>query len=542
MSMEPFDHNAVRQSVALTIHALFEQQVERTPDHIAVIFEHQSLTYNELNQKANQLAHYLRRQGIKPDQLLGICIDRSLEMIIGVLGILKAGGAYVPIDPAYPKKQIDFMLADSGCSILLTTKGLCDFSGDTIFLENWEEVAKEPQTNPAPFAESHHLAYVIYTSGSTGQPKGVMIEHRSLINTIQAVIVLFNISSKCRALSFLSFSFDGFISEVFPTLCSGATLILVRYDQLLPSALFLKMLQHYSITFITVPPSFLSMLPVTSLPNINTIICVGAACPETLVNQWAIDHLFMNGYGPTETAIYATFKICEPHTGKPTIGTALSNVQTYVVSEFGKLVEEGQIGELYIGGAGVARGYLNRPELTAEKFIPNPFGTGRVYKTGDLVRQLENGELDYIGRIDNQVKVRGFRVELEEIEQALKQIESIKEAAVVMVDERLIAYVVGDSHSQSIWKKLKQQLPPHMVPSQIIELKNLPLTPNHKIDRQVLQMRPLPKQTAKHLPKNDLENQLAAIWAEVLKLSIRQIERDASFFELGGHSLLIPLY
>lgn len=231
------------------------------------------------------------------------------------------------------------------------------------------------------------------------------------------------------------------------------------------------MLQHYSITFITVPPSFLSMLPVTSLPNINTIICVGAACPETLVNQWAIDHLFMNGYGPTETAIYATFKICEPHTGKPTIGTALSNVQTYVVSEFGKLVEEGQIGELYIGGAGVARGYLNRPELTAEKFIPNPFGTGRVYKTGDLVRQLENGELDYIGRIDNQVKVRGFRVELEEIEQALKQIESIKEAAVVMVDERLIAYVVGDSHSQSIWKKLKQQLPPHMVPSQIIELK-----------------------------------------------------------------------
>ncbi|OGT68161.1 MAG: hypothetical protein A3H43_02485 [Gammaproteobacteria bacterium RIFCSPLOWO2_02_FULL_42_9] len=535
--MEPFKHDLVRQPIGMTIHALFEAQVKKTPNNIAVIFEDQQLTYRELNQKANQLAHYLRRQGIEPDQLLGICIDRSLEMIIGVLGILKAGGAYVPIDPAYPKERIDFMLADSGCSILLTTKGLCDFSGNTIFLDDWGKISKEPQTNPLPLAKAHHLAYVIYTSGSTGQPKGVMIEHRSLVNTIQALIVLFELSSTCRVLSFSSFSFDGFISEVFTALCSGAILILSSYYEILSSQL--DILKQHAITMIIAPPSFLLTLPVESLPYLKVIASIGEICSEALVNRLAINRIFINGYGPTETAICATVKICKPHTGKPSIGKAISNVQTYVVNASGNLAQIGEAGELYIGGAGVARGYLNRPDLTAAKFIQNPFGEGRVYKTGDLVRQLENGELDYIGRIDNQVKVRGFRVELEEIEQALKQIESIKEAAIVLVDECLIAYVVGDS--KDAWHTLKKQLPPQMVPSFIIELKNLPLTPNHKIDRQALQTRPLPQKTAKHLPKNKLENRLAAIWAEVLKLPIRQIERDASFFESGGHSLLIPL-
>ncbi|MEK6731279.1 MAG: amino acid adenylation domain-containing protein [Pseudomonadota bacterium] len=541
--MEPFCHNHVspadvgsqeaKTASALTLHALFEEQVKKTPDHVALIFEEQHMTYRELNSKANQLAHYLRKQEVVPDQLMGICLHRSCEMIIAILAVLKAGGAYMPIDPVYPKKRMDYMLQDSQCRILLTTRDLCDFSGRTIFLDDSNFFAFESAENPIPIAEPHHLAYVIYTSGSTGQPKGVMIEHRAIVNTIMNQALLFSLKKDSRVLLFASFGFDAFISELFSTLSTGGTIVLVHQNVQLANA---DVLQKYHITHITAFPSFLSMLPKQDLPDLSVIISAGEPCSEALVNQWAPGRRFLNGYGPTEIAICATMKECQAYIGKPTIGYPIKNVTTYVVSESGELVAEGKIGELYIGGAGVARGYLNRPELTAEKFISNPFGLGRVYKTGDLVRLLPKGELDFVGRKDNQVKVRGFRVELEEVEHAIQSITGIKQAAVLYHQHRLIAYVAPKTVSiEVIRTQLKQQLPDYMIPSRWITLKTLPVTINHKIDRQKLLA--LLKSPAAVTSKNPLKH----IWCELLDIAETEVTPHISFFSLGGHSLLVPV-
>jgi amino acid adenylation domain-containing protein len=546
------------------IHQLFEAQVERTPKAIAVVFEEQSLTYTELNHRANQLAHYLRTLGVGAEVLVGISLERSLEMIIGLLAILKAGGAYLPLAPDYPTERLLFMLEDSQASFLITHSSLLaklpPYQATLICLDEIEEqIAQYCQDNLQNGLTVSNLANVIYTSGSTGKPKGVMVEHRGLVNLALAQIQSFAVNHNSRVLQFASFSFDACISEILMTFGSGATLYLAQKDALLPGQPLIKNLQECEITHVTLPPSALAVLPKESLPNLQTLIVAGEACPLDLVKQWSVGRNFFNAYGPTEASVCATIAQCSQDDLIVTIGKAIANVQIYILDAFLQPVPVGVSGELYIGGVGVARGYLNRPELTAERFIPNPFDPpltsldkgveqpSNLYKTGDLARYLPDGNIEYLGRIDNQVKVRGFRIELGEIEAVLSQCPDVQNTAVIVRedtpgDKRLVAYVVLTSNSQITTSELRQflanQLPAYLVPNTFVILDDLPLTPSGKCDRRSL---PIPDdQTRKNIPKigprNLVELQLAQIWSEIL--GINNIGIQDNFFELGGHSLL----
>ncbi|MEH1824935.1 MAG: amino acid adenylation domain-containing protein [Nostoc sp.] len=440
-----------------TLVEIFEQQVEKNPHNIALFFESQSLTYQQLNQKANQLANYLiQNQQIQPDTLIGICVERSLEMIIGVLGVLKAGAAYVPIDPNYPKERIEFMLQDCGTSVLLTQSFLVD-QLPLASLENicqvicldWETFTEALTDNPDPRSAPNDLAYVIYTSGSTGRPKGVMIEHGGLVNLTVAIATVLQIQPQSRLLQFASFSFDASIWEIATALTTGACLYLAKKETLLPSQGLVNFLANHKISHITLPPSVLSLLPQAALLDCQTIVVAGEACPTELVTQWATGRSFFNGYGPTESTVCASIALCHPSGKKPPIGQPLSNIRIYILDAYNQPLPPGISGELCIAGVGLARGYLNRPDLTAEKFIKiDLFGkTERIYKTGDLARWGFNGNLEYLGRIDEQIKLRGFRIELGEIDSILLQHPSVKEAIVTLYktesNQSLIAYITG---------------------------------------------------------------------------------------------------
>ncbi|WP_235526606.1 non-ribosomal peptide synthetase [Nostoc piscinale] len=532
------------------IHQLFEEQVEKTPDAVAVVFENQKLTYHQLNCRANQLAHYLRSLGVKPDVLVGICVERSLDMAIALLGILKAGGAYLPLDSEYPQDRLSFMLEDSQVSILLTQERLLDrlpqHQAQLICLDGvWEQISQNSQDNPASGVTAFNLANLIYTSGSTGRPKGVMVEHKGFCNLAQAQIETFGVHCDSRVLQFASFSFDACISEILMALGSGATLYLGTKDSLMPGKQLLDQLRNYGITHITLPPSALAVMPVEELPALQTIIVAGEACPAELIKQWSVGRNFFNAYGPTEASVCATIAKCNDNE-KITIGKAIANVQVYILDEYLQPVPVGVPGELHIGGIGLARGYLNRPELTQEKFIKNPLGAGRLYKTGDLGRYLANGNIEYLGRIDNQVKIRGFRIELGEIEAALSQHESVQICSVIAREDnpgekRLVAYVVGKQHSPTISQLrafLSSQLPQYMIPHAFVMLESLPLTPNGKVDRRAL---PAPDsreglEVSFVAPRNQTEEILTQIWAEVLR--VKQVGIYDNFFELGGDSIL----
>ncbi|MEB3279243.1 MAG: amino acid adenylation domain-containing protein [Lyngbya sp.] len=436
------------------IHQLFEEQVERNPNAVAVVFENEKLTYSELNSRANQLAHYLlENYRIQPDNLIGICVERSLEMIVGILAILKAGGAYVPLDPDYPQDRLKWMLEDAKIQVLLTqkrvVKRLPHHQAQAVYLEDLE-IAKPHQNNPETLVKSFHLANVIYTSGSTGKPKGVMVKHSGLCNLNQAQIQAFGLHSESRILQFASLSFDASIWEILMALGSGGTLYLGTKDAFMPGQPLIERLRDYGITHITLPPSALAVLPTEKLPKLQTIVVAGEACSPELIKQWSAGRNFFNAYGPTETSVCATMAKCTDSDDKISIGRPISNTQIYILDEYLQPVPIGVPGELHIGGAGLARGYLNRPELTNEKFIPNPFSkepNSRLYKTGDLVRYLSDGNIEFLGRIDNQVKIRGFRIELGEIEAALSQLPEVQEAVVFARedqpnDKRLVAYVV----------------------------------------------------------------------------------------------------
>ncbi|MFN6531147.1 non-ribosomal peptide synthetase, partial [Nostoc sp. ChiSLP03a] len=437
------------------IHQLFEEQVERTPDAVAVVFENQQLTYHQLNCRANQLAHYLCSLGVKPDTLVGICVERSIEMVVGLLGILKAGGAYVPIDSEYPIERLRFMLEDATVSVLLTQQRLIDrlpqHQANQVFLDEiCSEIAQNNQSNPTTGVKAFHLANVIYTSGSTGRPKGVMVEHQGLCNLAQAQKRTFGLTCSSRVLQFASFSFDASISEILMALFSGATLYLGRKDSLLPGEPLIKQLRDYSITHITLPPSALAVMPVEELPTLQTIIVAGEASSAELIKQWSVGRNFFNAYGPTEASVCATIAKCTLEDEKISIGKAIANTQLYILNEYLQPVPIGVPGELHIGGVGLARGYLNRKELTQEKFIPNPFSDeahSRLYKTGDLARYLSDGSIEFLGRIDHQVKIRGYRIELQEVENVLSQQPGVQKAVVVAREDqpnnkRLVAYVV----------------------------------------------------------------------------------------------------
>ena len=451
------------------IHQLFEEQVARTPDAVAVVFENQQLTYHQLNSQANQLAHYLQSLGVGADVLVGLCVERSPLMVIGLLAILKAGGAYVPLDPEYPSDRLSFMLEDTQVGVLLTQERLLEqlpqHQARQVFIDEiWSQIAGNNQNNLTVEVTVSRLANVIYTSGSTGKPKGVMVEHSGLYNLALEQIQAFGVQSNHRVLQFASFSFDACISEILMTLGSGATLYLRTKDAIMPGTPLVESLRNYGITHVTLPPSALTVLPNEELPNLQTIIVAGEACSSELIKQWSVGRNFFNAYGPTEASVCATIAKCNPEDEKVTIGRPIANTQIYILDSHLQPVPVGVLGEIHIAGVGLARGYLNRGELTQEKFISNPFSDkphSRLYKTGDLARYLPDGNIEYLGRIDNQVKIRGFRIELGEIENVLTQHPLVQEGIVVAKvnnsgDKQLVAYLVPALKNNVLPQQLTQ--------------------------------------------------------------------------------------
>jgi amino acid adenylation domain-containing protein/non-ribosomal peptide synthase protein (TIGR01720 family) len=537
-----------------TIVDLFEQQVEKTPDNIAVVFEQQQLSYSELNRKANQLAHYLR--GLKngtDNGLIAIAVERSFSMVIGLLAILKTGGAYVPIDPSYPAARIRYMLEDSRAKLLLTQShlkaqlSLDKLESDCVVVCLDEvDLANQPSENPSVSRTATDLAYVIYTSGSTGKPKGVMVEYKGLVNLALTQISIFRILSSSRVLQFASFSFDASVSEITTTLLTGATLYLVPKARLLDSAYLTTLMVQQQISHITLPPSFLSNLSDQALSGLKTLVVAGEACPAEWVKQWANKVRFINAYGPTESTVCASVALCFSEMDTVGIGQPIANTRIYILDAQLRPLPPGIPGELCIAGTGLARGYLNRPELTKEKFIQvELFGkTERIYKTGDLARWLPDGNLEYLGRIDHQVKLRGFRIELGEIEAVLQGHPAVTDAVVTLFEsddnKRLVAYLTTNGESNdlvdSLKKRLKANLPDYMMPSHFTVLERLPLTHNGKIDRKALPAPEFNLTSVYELPRNDIEQQLAQIWSRLLKQN--NISIHDNFFSLGGDSIL----
>jgi len=544
----------------LCIHQLFETQVEKTPDAIAVVFEDKQISYRELNLRANQLAHYLQSLGVGSEVLVGLCVERSLEMVVGVLGILKAGGAYVPLDYAYPEERLAFMLQDAQVSVLLTQEklksGLPKHQAEIICLDtNWQSI-DYGLDNPTNSVTSNNLAYIIYTSGSTGQPKGVQIQHRSAVNLLNAIAQEPGLTAEDTLLSVTSLSFDIAVSEILLPLSVGAKLVLVSREVAADSTQLLKALTTSGATFMQPTPVTWRLLLAAGWqgsPQLK-MISTGEALPRDLANQLLPKGACLwNLYGPTETTIWSTgYKVT---TGNKAIGIGcpLANTQIYILDSHLQPVPIGISGELYIGGEGLARGYLNRPDLTAERFISNPFSPNpksRLYKTGDLARYLPDGHIEYLGRIDYQVKLRGFRIELGEIETALLQHPVVKEAVVIIREDTpnensLVGYIVAETGEDSLQvilqlrQFLKQQLPDFMVPTIFMALEAMPLTPNGKVDRKAL---PEPDASRPELeanyvaPRTPIEQEIADIWTQVLNL--KRVGIYDNFFELGGYSLL----
>ncbi|WP_319925649.1 non-ribosomal peptide synthetase [Xenorhabdus littoralis] len=538
------------------IHQLVEAQVRQTPDAIAVCFGGQSLSYEILNCRANQLAHHLIALGVKPGDRVAICVTRSLNIVIGFLGILKAGGVYVPLDPTYPTERLRYMLEDAEPTVFLTQTTLTDpltTTIPTVNLDNPASFSTLSSKNPEVKAlglTSRHLAYIIYTSGSTGQPKGVMIEHRSLCNLLVTQQNALTLSPNSRVLQFASYSFDACIWECCMALLAGARLYLATHDHLLPGAALSRFLADNAITHALLSPTVLAAMD--TLPDtLQTLIVGGEACPSTLVKRWSQGRQLINAYGPTEITVCATLYQCRYQTETaPPIGYPIANTRIYLLDACGQPVPIGVIGEIYIGGVGVARGYLNHPELTAGRFLTDPFSPhsdARMYKTGDLGRWLPDGKIEYLGRNDFQVKIRGFRVELEEIEARLVQCHGVREAVVLLrknekSQPRLVAYLLPQAGIELVPGELHQQLAQHladyMLPRAFVVLDTFPLTPNGKLDRQAL---PEPDQTAivtrsYEIPVGDAEITLAQIWKGLL--SVDNMSRHDNFFELGGHSLI----
>jgi amino acid adenylation domain-containing protein len=540
------------------VHELFEQQAAMHPDAVAVVFEEQRLTYGALNARANQLAHHLIALGIQRDDRVAIAVERSLDLVVGVLGILKAGGAYLPLDPAYPAERLQSMLQDGAPKALLTQQALQQTMPATavpaLLLDSEElqaALSAQPAGNPDARVTSSHLAYVIYTSGSTGTPKGVMVEHHNASNMAQAHAERFHVGSGSRVLQFVSLAFDVCAAELFMTLTHGASLHLAPRERLLPGEPLQTTLRDLAITHALLPVGVAALCEPELLPDLRYLIVGGDVCPPALTRRRHEALQFFNAYGPTEATVCASVQRCDgEYQEMVPIGRPFANARLYILDANRELVPVGVEGEIYIGGAGVARGYLNRPELTAERFVNDPFRAdagARMYKTGDLGRWLPDGRIEYSGRNDFQVKIRGFRIELGEIEAKLSACDGVAEAAVIARedaagDKRLVAYLVASDgaglQAPELRAVLSAQLPDYMVPSAFVMLDALPLTANGKLDRKAL---PAPEATALsareyEAPQDEIELTLATIWQELLH--VERVGRHDNFFELGGHSLL----
>lgn len=536
------------------IHQLFEAQVERTPDTLAVIYEDERLTYSQLNRKANQLARYLQRHGLAPGGLVALCVERSVEMIVGIIGVMKAGGAYVPIDPSYPLERISSMMEDAQPLVLLTQKRLFEdlpsYQSRVIFLDSdWGAIETQSEENLNSNVSADQLAYVMYTSGSTGKPKGVMVPHRGVCNSSDVYARVINLPPGSRMLQLTSLGFDMSVFDIVPALISGMTLCLADQEPPLGSDL-LKVLQQQEIEVISFPPSMLATIPYEKLPKLQFIGVAGEAITAELVAQWAPGRRFYNAFGPAEGSVWVSGTFLDG-SRNPIIGRPIDNIQIYLLDSHWRPVPIGVPGELCIGGIGVTWGYLRQPNVTADKYIPNPYSDSpgaRLYRTGDLARYLPDGNMEFVGRIDHQVKIRGFRIELGEVEAVLGRHPAVREVIVIAReddpgDKRLVAYIVSNQEQEASVSELhnymKKQLPDNMVPSTFVLLDAMPLSPNGKVDRRAL---PAPDSTRPELeqqfvaPRSQVEETLAKIWAEVLRLE--QVGIHDNFFELGGHSLL----
>jgi len=544
---------------AKCIHQLFEEQVEETPDAIALVFEDQQLTYRELNQRANQIAHYLKRQGVGPEVLVGVCVERSLEMVVGLLGILKAGGAYVPLDCEYPKERLACMLDDAQISLLLTQQKLvpqlAEFKGHVLCLDkDWEKIARERDKDPDNLATVENLAYVIYTSGSTGRPKGVQIQHSSVVNLLSSMRRRPGLTSRETLLAATPLSFDIAGLELYLPLTLGGQTIVVAREVASDGVRLANKLSGAEATVMQATPSSWAMLLDNRWEGGSQlkILCGGEALPKKLADQLLCRSFSLwNMYGPTETTIWSAICQVSANWDSVPLGRPIDNTQTYILDAHLQPVPIGVPGEIYISGDGLARGYLKHPDLTAEKFLPNPFSKQAgtcLYRTSDIARYLPDGNIEFLGRIDNQVKIRGYRIELGEIESVLSQHPSVREVVVLARednpgDRRLVAYVVTNREQPCTTSEmrnfLKQKLPEYMVPSTFVLLEAMPLTSNRKVDRRAL---PLPDQSRPELEKafvasrTPVEQILADIWREVLKQE--RVGIHDNFFDLGGHSLL----
>jgi surfactin family lipopeptide synthetase A len=539
-----------------TVAMLFEQQAARTPHATAVICGEQSLTYRQLNERANQLGGYLKELGVGPEILVGVCLQRNLQMLVGLLGVLKAGGAYVPLDPKYPIERLRYMLEDSQAPVLLTEQALLPqippFSGTMVALDaQWSDIAGHSAQNPKNTAHPENLAYVIYTSGSTGKPKGVTVSQGSTATFCHWSHEVFPPDDLAGVLFSTSICFDISVFEMFaPLTCGGAVVVV---ENVLELAGMANVEQVKLVN--TVPSALRELVHTKKIPSsVRTVNSAGEALDGALVRdiyQTTQVGRILNLYGPSEDTVFSTYiSLPRSQDGKPpAIGRPIANTQAYVVDEEMQPRPVGVVGELLLGGAGLSRGYLNRPELTAERFIPDPFSSkqgSRLYRTGDLVRWAASGDIEFVGRADDQVKIRGFRIELGEIEAALRQLQDIDQAVVVAREEsgekRLAAYIVVRKREQSLSAAmlrgyLKAKLPEHMMPSYFVFLEQMPLTQNGKINRRAL---PKPQITSPDIysaPASLLEQKIAKVWQDVL--GVERVGLDSNFFDLGAHSLLV---
>src|SRR6266852_4733381 len=536
-----------RALTCATLPQLFAAQAAQTPDAVAVVFAGEELSYGELDARANQLAHHLRALGVGAESVVGVCLERSLELVVALLAILKAGGGYLPLDPEYPAERLHYMLADAGAAVLISARGLRD-RVDAPGVRRLEldgeaaAIAAHPKSAPAAVVGPHNLAYVIYTSGSTGTPKGVAVTHGGIPHLAAAQIDRFAITSQARVLQFASASFDAAVSEIATALVSGATLVLAPAQR--EGDALARVIGEQNVSHATLPPVLLAELP-EHVP-LQTLIVAGEACSADVVARWSPGRRMINAYGPTEATVCATMSEALSGACVPPLGRPIWNTRIYVLDGCLEPVPVGVVGELYIAGAGVGRGYVGRGGLTGERFVADRFGAagGRMYRSGDLARWRGDGVLEFVGRADHQVKVRGFRIEPGEIEAALVGHAGVSQAVVVARSDRagvsqLVGYVIlaagAAADAAALRAHVGARLPDYMVPSAIVFLDRLPLTANGKLDPGAL---PAPEVRASvlRLARNPREELLCALFAEVLGLE--RVGIDDDFFALGGHSLL----
>jgi amino acid adenylation domain-containing protein/non-ribosomal peptide synthase protein (TIGR01720 family) len=534
----------------LAIHELFEKQVYRNPDQTAVVFKNEQVTYRQLNERANQLAEVLMAKKVTIDTVVAIMLEKSVELIVSILAVLKAGGCYLPIDKDYPAGRIQYMLSDSQTKIMITTEedaSKIRFKGEYVLLDD-ASIWQFPKENPDNKVRVTDLAYLIYTSGTTGQPKGVMVEHKGIANLKVVWEESFGISPQDRIGFFASISFDASVWEIFMALLNGATLYVLSKELLANLCEFQEYLGENSITVMTLPPSYAQHLDPSSLSDLRLLITAGSASSQNLVNKWNQSVAYVNAYGPTETSICATTWAAPRQWCRAShipIGTPIRNTQVYILDDNLKPVTPGELGQLWVGGVGLARGYLNRPELTAEKFIDNPFIPGeKLYCTGDYAKWLPDGNIEYRGRTDHQVKIRGYRIELGEIEAVLQKYTGISEAAVIVKKDRqgeafLSAYYVAKKEipGHLLRSYMEKELPHYMVPYHFHCIENMPLTVNGKVDREKLLLPEYNQEAASQYtaPRNELELLLAEVWKDVLE--VEEVGIHDNFYLLGGDSI-----